>query len=63
MATPPQASTFTDQPVYWFVVLELALDQGDLEQAARAKSELARLGVEVTHRRQRRTRSRKGVTS
>jgi hypothetical protein len=41
----------TDVPVYWFVILEEALDQGDLEQAARAQKELKRLGVTVTYRR------------
>ena len=41
----------TDVPVYWFVILEEALDQGDLKQAARAQKELERLGVTVTYRR------------
>ncbi len=41
----------TDVPIYWFVILEEALDQGDLQQAARAQKELKRLGVTVTYRR------------
>jgi hypothetical protein len=40
-----------DSTLYWFVLLEEALDRGDLDEAARAKRELDRLGVGVTHRR------------
>jgi len=46
-------TNYTDQPVYWFVILEQALDRGDLEQAAQAQRELARLGVRVNHDRRR----------
>ena len=38
-------------PLYWFAVLEQALDVGDLEAAAKAQRELRRLGVKVTYRR------------
>ena len=41
----------TDEPIYWFAILERALDRGDLDDAAHAKRELERLGVTVTYRR------------
>ena len=41
-----------DQPVYWFVLLERALEDGDLDTAVQARRELERLGVTVTMRRQ-----------
>ena len=40
----------TDQPIYWFAILELAIKESDLELAARAIGELRRLGVEVMYR-------------
>jgi hypothetical protein len=43
----------TDQPIYWFCLLEEAMDRGDLEAAAAAQRELARLGVRVAYRRDR----------
>jgi hypothetical protein len=43
----------TDQPVYWFLILDHAIERGDLDQAARARRELKRLGVDVTYRRPR----------
>ncbi len=39
-----------DSTFYWFVLLEKALERGDLDEAARARRELDRLGVKVTHR-------------
>jgi hypothetical protein len=36
-----------DWPVYWFVRLEKAVEQGDHQTAAAAQRELARLGVQV----------------
>jgi hypothetical protein len=38
-----------NEPVYWFILLEKAVHRGDFDEAARAKRELARLGVSVTH--------------
>lgn len=38
-----------DQPIYWFSVLELSRDRGDIQTAARAQRELKRLGVAVTY--------------
>ena len=52
MSAPPNPPE-TEIPVYWFVLLEQAMDRGDLEEAARAKRELERLGVNVTYRRRR----------
>jgi hypothetical protein len=47
---------YTDLPLFWFLILEQSLDNGDLEQAAQAKRELKRLGVDIVYRRQRRPR-------
>jgi len=47
LARPPEL----DHPVYWFALLDRALDAGDLESAARSKRELERLGVSVIYRR------------
>lgn len=44
--TPP----VTNWPIYWFSVLEKAVDHGDYEKAAQATRELRRLGVEVKYR-------------
>jgi hypothetical protein len=44
-------SSVTDRPIYWYAVLEQALDRGDLEAAARAQKELRRLGIDVRYRR------------
>jgi predicted short-subunit dehydrogenase-like oxidoreductase (DUF2520 family) len=38
-----------DQPVYWFCLLEEAVGRGDLQAAAKAQRELARLGVCVAY--------------
>jgi hypothetical protein len=43
-----------DQPVFWFVLLERALDAGDLAAAAHAQQEMARLGYVVKPPRRRR---------
>lgn len=40
-----------DQPVYWFALLDRALEAGNLDDAARAQRELERLGFSVTCRR------------
>jgi hypothetical protein len=41
--------TFKDSPVYWFVLLDAALDRGQYEAATRARRELHRLGIRVTY--------------
>jgi hypothetical protein len=43
----------THQPVYWFMLLELAVESGDFESAAEAQRQLERLGVQVNYRRRR----------
>ena len=46
---------YKNQPIYWFVILDRAVERGDTAQAALAERELLRLGVAVTidpHRRQ-----------
>lgn len=40
-----------DRPIYWFAVLEQALDRSDLATAARAQRELKRLGITVNYQR------------
>jgi len=40
----------TDQPIYWFAILDQAIEEGDWELAARAIGELRRMGIEVTYR-------------
>jgi hypothetical protein len=47
-ARPP-----TEEPVYWFVRLEQALDKGDFVAAQHATDELKRLGVHVRYGRPR----------
>jgi hypothetical protein len=44
-ANPPLA----DWPLYWFAILEKAVEQGDHVSAARAHRELGRLGVRVAY--------------
>jgi hypothetical protein len=46
IADPP----VNERPVYWFVLLEQAIDRSDFEAAARAKQELERLGIRITYR-------------
>jgi hypothetical protein len=50
MATPDRHPA-EDMPVYWFAVLERAVQEGDFEAAAHAQAELERLGVTVRYRR------------
>jgi hypothetical protein len=38
-----------DSTVYWFFLLENALEHGDYDLAAQADAELQRLGVRVRH--------------
>ena len=42
-------TTPTDWPIYWFAVLEKAVEKGDHQIAAQAQRELARLGVRVSY--------------
>jgi hypothetical protein len=51
-----------DSPVYWFAILELAINHGNWEQAALAKRQLARLGVQVTHKRRPRGKEAKSAS-
>jgi hypothetical protein len=39
----------TELPVYWFVRLEKAVEEGDHQAAAEAQRELSRLGVRVSY--------------
>jgi hypothetical protein len=48
-AEPADDFSATEQPVYWFCLLEEAMDRGDLEAAAEAQRELARLGLRVAY--------------
>lgn len=49
MASIDQKTDLTAQPIYWFVLWEEAIGRGNLEAAARAQLELARLGVRVQY--------------
>ena len=40
---------FVDRPLYWFVLLDRAVQQGDHSAAADAQRQLARLGVRVAY--------------
>ena len=42
-----QDADYADTPIYWFVLLQGAVERGDLEAAAIAQRELRRLGIEV----------------
>jgi hypothetical protein len=46
-SVPPTPET--SQPIYWFALLERALDEGNLQAAARAQKELIKLGVTVVY--------------
>lgn len=46
-------ATERDDPAVWMLLLERGRQTGDFELAARAKRELARLGVYVTYRKPR----------
>ena len=40
-----------EQPIYWFAILESAVERGEYHRAADAQHELHRLGVDVRFRR------------
>ncbi len=48
----PEART-TDDPLTWLLLLERGRQSGDFDLAARARRELARMGITVTYRRRR----------
>jgi hypothetical protein len=52
--TPPPAEDYTDEPIYWFAILDKAVEQGDHAAAAQSQRELERLGVRVRYGRPRR---------
>jgi hypothetical protein len=43
----------SNSPLYWFVILDMAVENGDHETAADAQRELAALGVDVRYGRPR----------
>jgi hypothetical protein len=43
----------TDTPLYWLVILDQAVQQGEHQAAAEAQRELARLGVQIHYGRPR----------
>jgi hypothetical protein len=49
MPTPSSPDRAIDWPLWWFVRLEAAVEEGDHEAAAEAQRELARLGVRVSY--------------
>jgi hypothetical protein len=51
---------YTDQPIYWFAVLDRAVERGDHAAAAEAQRELERLGVRVNYGRPRQPVSKEG---
>jgi hypothetical protein len=48
------AEDYTQEPIYWFALLDKAVERGDHQAAAEAQRELARLGVTVRYGRPRR---------
>src|SRR5262245_33411642 len=52
-AVPPLPDSVRDWPLWWFSRLAAAADRGDHQTAAKAQSELARLGVQVRYGRPR----------
>ncbi len=42
-----EGDTTREQPIYWFALLEGAIERGDLAAAAQAQAELERLGYRV----------------
>jgi hypothetical protein len=58
--TPPTADDYADQPLFWFTILDKAVDRGDHAAAAEAQRELDRLGVRVRYGRPRRPAGKEG---
>jgi hypothetical protein len=44
-----ETTDYTDQPIYWFAILDRAVEIGDHAAAAEAQRELQRLGVRVNY--------------
>jgi hypothetical protein len=44
-----ETTDYTDQPIYWFALLDRAVERGDHAAAAEAQRELERLGVRVRY--------------
>jgi hypothetical protein len=40
---------YTDQPIYWFAILDRAVERGAHAAAGKAQRELERLGVRVAY--------------
>ena len=57
MGSPPV--DYRREPTYWFVLLDRAVERGDLSRAAEAQAELRKLGVEVKYR----PRTKQGAAS
>jgi hypothetical protein len=47
--TPRLPEPVEDLPIYWFAILDRAVEEGDHAAAAKAQRELARLGVQVRY--------------
>ena len=61
MPTDTNADDYTDEPLYWFALLDRAVERGDHEAAADAQGHLKRLGVRVRYGRPRKTADGKGT--
>ena len=59
---PTAAEDYRQQPIYWFTLLDKAVEQGD-HAAAEAQRELERLGVSVRYGRPRQPREGADATS
>lgn len=55
---PVATEDVTREPVYWFLVLDRAMEKGDLETALRATETLKGLGVHVRYGRPRKSSPR-----
>jgi hypothetical protein len=53
---------YADEPIYWFAVLDKAVEHGDHAAAAEAQRELDRLGVAVRYGRPRHGKARQPVS-
>jgi hypothetical protein len=60
MQSPANSIDPHARPIYWFALLDQALDEGDFETAADAVRQLATLGIQVKYGRP--TPLKKGVT-
>ena len=51
MPLATQRGPETEEPIFWFATLELAVERGDLRRAAEAVDALREMGIEVKYRR------------